>query len=62
MREFKGKKRIFYSVCAKMIICVLKRILPKKKVIFIQQQELPFLLTACCCSVRKWSDSGIAEV
>ena len=26
-----------------MIICVLKRILPKKKVIFIQLQEFPFL-------------------
>ena len=44
-----------------MIICVLKRILHKKKVTFIQLQESPFLLTACCYSVTMWSDSGVAE-
>ena len=27
-----------------------------------KQQKSPFLLTACCCSVTKWLDSGIAEV
>ena len=32
-----------------MTICVLKRILHKKKVIFFQLQKSPFLPTACCC-------------
>ena len=42
-----------------MSIWVLKRILPKKKVNFVQLQELPFLLTARFCSVTKWWDSSI---
>ena len=47
-----------------MIICVLERILHKKKEIFIQLQVssfLPFLLAAALCSVTKWSDSGIVK-
>ena len=31
------------------------------KVIFIQLQEFPTPPHCCCCSVTKWSDSGIAE-
>ena len=32
-----------------------------RKVIFIQLQEFPTPPHCCCCSVTKWSDSGIAE-
>ena len=51
MREFKGKKQIFYSVCAKMIICVLKRILPKKKNHFYPKTRItipPYCLLLLC--------------
>ena len=38
------------------------RFYTQKTLVFIQLRKSPFLLTACCCSVTKWSDSGIAEV
>ena len=54
---------VIFFVCVSplydiMIMCVLKRILHKNKVTFIQLFESP-IPPYCWCSVTKWSDSSI---
>ena len=58
-KALKGEVRCSRSKI--MIICVLKQILHKKKIIFIQLLESP-IPPYCCYSLTKWlAYSGIAK-